>query len=246
MSKNTNDLKNDSPLSDIQIGEVTAQWAKSINLKTNYYKSIDSTNLQAKKQAFEQEELENEVVVYFTDDQTAGRGRFDHTWSTPAFGTSLLSTWSFAISQAPSPQTTLKVGLALYNSICATWGLNFSLKAPNDLFLGEKKVAGILVETVTQGFEHRLLIGLGLNVLSHPKEILTATSLISNFPKNMPLLGDDWISFVDRFLYELTLLIPTVSDDLTSTQQLNIIKILNQNPKLEKPYTSFNEVLKII
>jgi BirA family transcriptional regulator, biotin operon repressor / biotin---[acetyl-CoA-carboxylase] ligase len=122
--------------------------------------------------------------------------------------------------------------------------LPFSLKAPNDLFLGDKKIAGILVETVTQGNEHRLLIGLGLNVLNHPREINTATDLISNLPKTMPLLGEDWVLFVDRFLYELTLLIPSVNEELSSTQKQNFIELLNLNPILEKKYSTFNEVIK--
>lgn len=234
----------DSPLSDIQIGEVTAQWAKSNNLKTNYYKSIDSTNSLAKKSAFEQEELENEIVVYFTEEQTQGRGRFDRTWTNPTKGTSLLSTWSFSVLQAPHPHTTAKVGMALYNAIKATWQpLPFSLKAPNDLFVGTKKMAGILVETVTQGAEHRLLIGLGLNVFAHPKEIATSTDLISNLPKNIPLLGEDWISFVDRFLYELTILIPTAHEELSSTQKQNFMNLLNLNPALEKKYKTFKDVV---
>jgi BirA family biotin operon repressor/biotin-[acetyl-CoA-carboxylase] ligase len=240
MAENTSD----SPISDIQIGEVTAQWAKSNNLKTNYFKSIDSTNTHAKKSAFEQEELENEVVLYFTEEQTHGRGRFDRTWTNPAKGTGLLSTWSFAVLLPPHPHTTAKVGMALHNALKATWtALPFSLKAPNDLFVGSKKMAGLLIETVSQGAEHRLLIGLGLNVFAFPKDINTATDLISNLPKSTPLLGEDWISFVDRFLYELTLLIPTAHDELSSTQKQNFIELLNLNPLLDKKYQNFKDVV---
>lgn len=235
----------DSPLSDIQIGDVTAHWSKSNNLKTNYYKSTDSTNLQAKKNAFSQEELENEFVLYVTDGQTQGKGRFDRTWTSPLVGTSLLSTWSFIVEKTPSPYVTAKVGMALYNALKNTWqNLPLSLKAPNDIYLKDKKVAGVLVETVTQGADHRLLIGVGLNILSHPKELSTATHLLAHLPKHVPLLGEDWILFLDRFFFELTAVTAQAHEEPSSTQQNNLIELLNKNPLLEKPYTNFKDVLK--
>lgn len=237
----------DSPLSDIKIGEITATWSKSNNLKTNYFITTDSTNTRAKKNAFEQEELENEFVLYVADDQTQGRGRFDRTWSSPNAGAGLLSTWSFAVENAPSPHTTAKVGMALYNAAKATWqSLPFSLKAPNDLYLGTKKIAGILVETVSQGSEHRLLIGIGFNVLGHPADVITSTHLVQNLPRTAPLLGEDWISFVDRLLFELTMLVPLAHEELNSTQEANFVALVNLNPLLEEKFTSFSEIAKII
>lgn len=234
----------DSPLSDIKIGEVTAQWAKANNLKTNYSKSIESTNTEAKKAAFSEEELENEFVFYVTETQTQGRGRFERTWLTPAAGTSLLSTWSFLIEETPSPHVTAKVGLALYNALKNTWQtLPLSLKAPNDIYIADKKMAGILVETVTQGADHRLLIGIGLNVLSHPKDLATASHLLSHLPKSMPLLGEDWILFLDRFFFELTTVVAGAHEELNTTQQGNLISLLNQNPLLEKKYQNFKDVV---
>lgn len=238
---------NDSPLNDIKIGEVTATWSKSNNLKTNYFISTDSTNVRAKAAAFQQEELENEFVLYVADDQTHGRGRFDRTWTSPAAGAGLLSTWSFFVEKTPSPHTTAKVGLALHNAAQATWrSLPFSLKAPNDLYLADKKIAGILVETVSQGADHRLLIGVGFNVLSHPLDVITSTHLIKHLPRSAPLLGEDWILFLDRFLFELTLLVPTAQEELNSTQQANFVALANLNPLLEKKYKSFSEIVKNI
>lgn len=230
---------------NIQIGLVTSQWAKASHLKTNYFKTIDSTNTQAKKSAFSQEELENEFVLYVTDTQTEGRGRFDRTWTSPQIGASLLSTWSFLIEQTPSPHVTAKVGLSLYNALKNTWqSLPLSLKAPNDIYIGEKKVAGILVETVTQGADHRLVIGIGLNVFNHPQELSLATNLLSCLPKTVPLLGEDWISFLERLFFELTAVVSQAHEELTTTQKNNLILLLNQNLLLEKPYTSFDEVVK--
>jgi BirA family biotin operon repressor/biotin-[acetyl-CoA-carboxylase] ligase len=237
----------DSPLNDIKIGEITATWSKANNFKTNYFTTTDSTNIRAKKLAFEQEELENEFVLYIADNQTQGRGRFDRTWTSPHPGCGLLSTWSFSVSHTPSPHATAKVGMALYNAAKATWqSLPFSLKAPNDLFLADKKIAGILVETVSQGSEHRLLIGVGFNVLNHPNDITASTHLVQHLPRKSPLLGEDWILFVDRFLFELTMLVPSAHEELSTTQEANFISLINLNPLLEKKLTSFSEIVKNI
>lgn len=238
-------MNEDSPLDDIKIGEITAGWARARQLKTNYFKVTDSTNLQAKTAAFTASEFEHEFTLYVADAQNQGRGRFDRTWTTPSSGSSLLSTWSFLVSDRPSPHTTSKVGLALYNALKSTWqNLPLSLKAPNDIYLKDKKVAGILVETVSQGDDHRLLIGVGLNILSHPKDIPTSTDLISNLSKSTPLLGEDWIAFLDRFLFELTAVVGTAHEELSTTQQANLITLLNQNPILEKKYSQFKDVVK--
>ena len=237
----------ESPLSDIKIGEITATWSKANNLKTNYFITTDSTNTRAKKAAFEQEELENEFVLYVADDQSQGRGRFDRTWTSPAAGCGLLSTWSFSAVNTPSPHTTAKVGMALYHAAKATWHfLPFSLKAPNDLYLADKKIAGILVETVSQGVEHRLLVGIGFNVLSHPSDVATSTHLVKNLPRSAPLLGEDWILFLDRFLFELTLLVPFAHEELSSTAEAKFVSLVNLNPQLEKKFTNFSEIVKIL
>lgn len=229
----------------ISIGLVTAKWAEAQKIKTSYTKIIESTNDHAKKVAFEEESFEYELLLYVTDEQTKGRGRFDRKWTAPKPGTSLMSTWSFLMDQTPSPYITSQIGLALYQAAQSTWGfLPWSLKAPNDLFIGTKKAAGVLVETVSQGDDHRLLVGIGFNILSHPAEIDTATSLVKNLTKETPLLGEDWISFLDRFLLELTMVISTSNEPLSSTAQANLLTALNKNPNLEKKYSNFKEVEK--
>jgi BirA family biotin operon repressor/biotin-[acetyl-CoA-carboxylase] ligase len=95
--------------------------------------------------------------------------------------------------------------MALLKALQNTWSyIPFALKAPNDIYIGDKKCAGLLIETVTQGNEISTFIGLGLNVLKKPAEIPNATSLVGEMPKECPLLGTDWVRFLDRFFFELT------------------------------------------
>jgi BirA family transcriptional regulator, biotin operon repressor / biotin---[acetyl-CoA-carboxylase] ligase len=222
---------------NINISQITQSWAKARGITTEYFETVDSTNSVAKDNAFAETELENNIVLYLADQQTQGRGRFDRTWITAGSGNQLLFSWSFLIDQAPLPQTTARVGLALINALKSTWNfIPFQIKAPNDLFVNDKKMAGILVETVSQGDEHRLIIGIGLNVLQYPKELSTSTSLLNSLTAATPLSGEDWILFLDRLLFEMTSLVPQAHLDLSSTEQFNFLNQLNHE------YKNFNEI----
>lgn len=230
-------------MSEIQIGQVTEAWAKNQGLTVKYYKEINSTNAVAKTEAFSQQALENEFVLYVTDSQTQGRGRFDRTWSTPNKGAALISSWSFQMAEMPQPTITALVGLALFNAAKITWPfLNWSLKAPNDLLIDDKKVAGLLVETVSQGDEYRCIVGLGLNVLAFPSDIPQASSLLKHLSAETPLLGEDWIHFLERFFFELSLVIPVAHEPLNSTQVAQIIYALNENPNLAEKFESVDDL----
>lgn len=219
-----------------QIGQVTRAWAESNHLPVKYSTSLDSTNDLAKKMAFEKESLEESFILYLTETQTKGRGRGSHGWTSPNPGESLLSSWSFLLPYHPQPVLVAQIGLAVFRALIATWpSLKFSLKAPNDLFLGTKKCAGILVENITQGDETRLIIGLGLNVISAPASEAQATSVAGNLPQGAPLLGEDYISFLDRLLLEITQVISREENELSPTEQLALKYALNLNPNLKDP-----------
>jgi len=230
-------------MDQINIGEVTSSWAKNHKFCTRYSKSIESTNNTAKKNAFTEDDLENEFIIYITDEQTQGRGRFDRKWSMPKPGTALISSWSFQILTPAKPTLTALAVLALYQAAKTTWPfLNWSLKAPNDLYVNEKKIAGLLLETVSQGSEHRLIVGLGMNILSQPDDVPTSTSLLKNLSAKTPLLGEDWILFLERLFFEFSLLIPNANSDLNSTQLESLLTVLNKYPLLEKKYTTHSEI----
>lgn len=231
----------DTPLNDIRIGQASHQWAEAQKLSAKYFSETDSTNLQAKNEAFSENSLSEHVVVYFADHQSAGRGRGQNTWSSPRVGSQLLSTWSFMIEGAPLPVVSPLVGLALYKAASATWPfLDWNLKAPNDLFIGGKKVAGLLIETVSQGDEHRLLVGLGFNVTASPP-LPQATSLVQCLKSETPLLGQDWISFLERLIFEMSLAIQMSFEELNTTSRMALLTALNLHPLLDEDYTAIDE-----
>ena len=232
---------NDSPLSDIRIGKVTHQWAKAQKINSIYVEKIDSTNTQAKKAAFDEEALNEHMILFLADEQTAGRGRGQNTWSHSQAGAQLLSTWSFMIDEPAQPTLSPQVGLALYRAAQATWPfLDWNIKAPNDLFVGRKKIAGLLLETVAQGADHRLLIGLGLNVISAPQDVEIATSLVDELPNETPLLAEDWIAFLERLLFEFSFALQLSFEPLNTTTTASLLTALNRNPYLAEKFTALD------
>lgn len=228
----------ESPAAEIKIGKITSQWAENNHVFVSYQAQIDSTNSLAKEEAFVEELLAESLCLYVTDHQTAGRGRGQNTWIDSRPGSSLLSSWSYLLGTKPQPTTSCLVGLAVYRACSATWPfLPWNLKAPNDIYIGDKKVAGILLENVIQGDEVRLIIGLGFNVTSSPEAVPTATSLIEELPPGAPLLGQDYTAFLDRLLFELTVAVSHCEEQLSPTDQLSLLTALNQHPLLEEIYS---------
>ncbi len=228
----------ESPLNDIKIGVITASWAEMHNISCDYTKSTESTNDDAKEDAFNGLDA---IQLYVTDEQTQGRGRGSNIWATPPVGSSLLSSWSFQSPVIPTPYITSMIGLGLFHAARATWPfLNWNLKAPNDLYIDDKKIAGLLVETVTQGNQHRIIVGLGLNVFAHP-DLPIATDLFSEMSKHKfpGVMGSDWIKFLDRLLFEVCALIPEANLEPDETMQASMLAVFNMHPKLVTKYSNF-------
>jgi BirA family biotin operon repressor/biotin-[acetyl-CoA-carboxylase] ligase len=109
--------------------------------------------------------------VVLAGEQTAGQGRHGHTWhSEPGAGIYC------SIVFHPTPVLTLAIGLAAVDAITEVTGLVCDLRWPNDLLLGGKKCAGILVQLV----DGLAIAGIGINVnhIAFPPELAAeATSL---------------------------------------------------------------------
>ncbi len=118
-------------------------------------------------------------LVVVADHQSAGRGRLDRSWTSPP-GTSV----TFSLVLRPgSPTATwpwipLLTGYAVDKAIKAT-GLEAGVKWPNDVLIGERKVAGILVERVDTPTGPAAVVGVGINVALTAEElpVPNATSL---------------------------------------------------------------------
>jgi BirA family biotin operon repressor/biotin-[acetyl-CoA-carboxylase] ligase len=116
--------------------------------------------------------------VVIAEEQLAGRGRLDRKWFTPR-GSAL----AFSIVLRPSATSPLAraPGLAALSiaDACSGIGLEPRIKWPNDVLLGGKKIAGILIETVWHGERSDAqVIGIGINVC---RESVPSAALL-NYP----------------------------------------------------------------
>jgi BirA family transcriptional regulator, biotin operon repressor / biotin---[acetyl-CoA-carboxylase] ligase len=128
-----------------------------------YYASIDSTMTAASDRPI------GDVVL--AEEQTAGQGRHGHSWHSAA-GDGIYC--SIVLPQ--SPLLTLALGLAAHTAIFEATGLVCDLRWPNDLMLADRKIAGILVQTVGRN----AVAGIGINVnhTEFPSDVASlATSL---------------------------------------------------------------------
>lgn len=120
--------------------------------------SVDSTNTLALQQA---NDPASAGLVITAEEQTAGRGRRGRTWSAPP-GSSLLA----SVILRPPPEQRQPVRLTILGavSVCQAihdvTGLSAQIKWPNDVLIGGKKVAGLLVELTA----HAAVLGIGINV----------------------------------------------------------------------------------
>ena len=149
--------------------------------KLRHFAEIDSTNLQAMREAAAGAE---HGTVYIADAQSAGRGRGAHTWhSSPGDGLycSLLLRPHSTLTAADALWFSLATGLAVASAVESVTSLRADIRWPNDLLLGEKKFCGILTELSADSAHVRhAVIGIGINInhAEFPPELQTlATSL---------------------------------------------------------------------
>jgi BirA family biotin operon repressor/biotin-[acetyl-CoA-carboxylase] ligase len=121
-----------------------------------------------------------EGAVAVADEQTEGRGRLGRHWEAPAASSVLCSVQLRPpVDASRFPQLTVVGAEACRDAIEAVAGLDTELKAPNDVLVGGRKVAGVLGEAS----DGRVVLGIGINVnLSAealPEDVrIPATSLL--------------------------------------------------------------------
>ncbi|NLJ57951.1 MAG: biotin--[acetyl-CoA-carboxylase] ligase [Tissierellia bacterium] len=152
----------------------------------SFYKSIESTNSEAKLIAVQQAEHGTVIVA---EEQTKGRGRFGRDFFSPADSGIYMS---IIIKPELNIENSVLVTTAAAVAVCrAIEKLTYQvakIKWVNDIFVNDKKVCGILTEAVTNfesGMMDSVIVGIGINVKTK-KEVFpvelqtTAGSILSH------------------------------------------------------------------
>ncbi|MFP4104918.1 MAG: biotin--[acetyl-CoA-carboxylase] ligase [Phycisphaerae bacterium] len=131
------------------------------------FDEVDSTNDTAMDSARQQD---TDGLVILAESQRKGRGRLGRRWVSPPGSNILMSVLLNSTSALPQEAVTIAAGLSIAEA--AEWAgvPDCSLKWPNDVEIGGRKLAGVLVEASMKGDRQTLVIGMGINVNSCPPE----------------------------------------------------------------------------
>ena len=128
---------------------------------------IDSTNTELMRRF--RETGASDPLLLVAEQQSAGRGRMGRSWQSSR-GDSLTFSLGMPLQPADWSGLSLAVGISLAESLEPGNPAQpaIRLKWPNDVWLtdtqGERKLAGILVETANRGEQRYVVIGVGINV----------------------------------------------------------------------------------
>jgi len=144
--------------------------------KLIYLPIVDSTNVIAMQLASKRPD---EGVVVLTDSQTAGKGRLGRRW-VDVFGCNVLSS-TLLRPLFPLHFLVMIASLAVVDAIAETCGSFATIKWPNDVLIGDCKVAGILIETShDRSGQLVAIMGIGVNVNGHIQNAPVGVSLVTS------------------------------------------------------------------
>lgn len=174
-----------------------------INSKIGIHKirlsSVDSTNNFAAKLI--NQGLGSHGSVILAENQTNGRGQMQSEWQSET-AQNILSSFIFEFSTVDSQNlfdVNNLVSIVLLEFL-QLHSLESQIKWPNDILVGKKKIAGILVENKFLGSKlTHSIVGIGLNVnqMSFPN-LDTATSMQLETSESYSI-ESLWISLIDTF-----------------------------------------------
>ncbi|NFR42414.1 biotin--[acetyl-CoA-carboxylase] ligase [Clostridium botulinum] len=207
---------------------------KEIAKTIQYYFELPSTNKTAKQLA-DNNNVNNGTLI-IAEKQTLGKGRFDRKWTSPSSGIWMSLILKPNIPPSEASKITQIAAASVYKALL-NFGINVSIKWPNDIFINGKKLCGILTEMKCDIDRiHYLVLGIGLNVNLNAEEITDelkdiATSLKLEFNKTFSkslILSEILNNFEP--LYEKFILENNICEVLNICRQNS--NLLNQKAKL--------------
>ena len=173
-----------------------------------HFETLSSTNDEAKLRAASGCAHGTLITA---DYQTKGRGRFEREWFSSA-KENFLGSFVLYPKRQPSEWggTALLAALAIQSAIWEIASLDSNLKWTNDVFIGQKKIAGVLIETHINENDNWIVVGIGCNVNQEkfpPTMKFEPTSLaietgkkysLSDFTKILSVNFSNWYDLWDR------------------------------------------------
>ena len=148
-----------------QLNTATSSWLERLDIVP----VIDSTNTALSSRA-QDESIDGHVLI--AELQTLGKGRRGRKWISP-FGRNVMLSAGFQLVAPTSNigSISLAIGVAVANAIETVADVSIQLKWPNDIYLNDCKLGGILIDLLQAGPPVKLLLGVGINVHAAPGEL---------------------------------------------------------------------------
>lgn len=193
-----------------------------------YLPSCHSTNEEASKL------VGDEGMIIITDEQLSGKGQRGNTWESAPFKNltfSLVLRPSFLPVQQQF-KLTQAISLGIAHVIQTMVSKVVKIKWPNDIYVGEKKIGGILIQNSVKGSKMEYsIVGIGLNVNQNKFLIPIATSLSSLTGKTFEL--NNILNEVVSSIYEYYDLLKQGSHKAIDKEYQQVLYQLNETKKYD-------------
>ena len=173
-----------------------------IGKKMKYFENTPSTIWVGKKLASEGDAANLHGLVIIAEEQTGGIGRLGRSWVSPAGGI-----WITIVLKPKIPvdhvfMVTMAASVAVARAIRKEFDLGALIKWPNDVYIGDNKVAGLLLELSAEADTiHYCLLGIGIDVNIAPNELEAVPSAATSISSEVGY-DVDRASFLARILRE--------------------------------------------
>lgn len=133
--------------------------------KMRYFESTTSTNWVGKQMTREHDPADLHGLVIIAEQQTGGIGRLGRSWISPRGGI-----WATVVLKPKIPidrvfMITMAGAIAIARALRKEYDLGALIKWPNDIYIGDNKVAGLLLEISAEADRvHHALLGIGVDV----------------------------------------------------------------------------------
>lgn len=168
-----------------------------IGSKVCFFQTIDSTNTYMKDHIDEYKH--GHIIV--SRIQTAGRGRRERDWISKDGNLHASIKLTEEFGKLSSFDVIMKLSVAVVKAL-ASFGVNATIKYPNDILVGRSKIAGILIEKVGDSY----VAGVGINVTFnnvdvysfHPSSILLETSRFVDYRDVLSAVIDSYNELLEE------------------------------------------------
>ena len=146
--------------------------------------------------------IENELPVpsamILAWEQSKGRGRGERSWHSPP-GMGIYATLTFTVPSEMAGLLPLSFAVATATFLRERWGVDAKLKWPNDVLVGRRKIAGILISARHHENNAYVAAGVGINLrpAENPPDRAVSVEELTGEPVDLDQASEDFVRWFD-------------------------------------------------